>query len=235
MPLMRRLSERIAVKLKRSGNPELRKFAEEVEGFPPEGFWDRFFEEARQKLGIEALRQAELLLAQDEDAGVRYHVMKRIGDTSVLVELARRASSQVKCELLDIMVDREREKFLAVARELIRDPDPLVKKEVVHKIGDDASLIELAKDSDPVVRQAVALMTSNEHILETLSQDPEPMVRRAVAMRTKNEEVLRRLLWDDDLTVKSAARERMRKLGYKLEEGSLLSKLKGLFGRRRGV
>ncbi|HIE08490.1 MAG TPA: HEAT repeat domain-containing protein [Armatimonadetes bacterium] len=233
MPLMRKLSERIAAKLRRSGNPELIRFAEEVEGFPPEGFWDRFFEEAKGKLGLEALRQVQLLLAQDEDAGVRYQVMRRIGETSVLVELARKASVQVKCELLDIMLDREREKFMAVAREMIKDPDPMVKKEVIHKIGDDASLVELAKDPDPVVRQAVALMTSNEHILETLSQDPEPMVRRAVAMRTKSEEVLRRLAWDDDLTVKSAARERMQKLGYSEPKESLLRRL-FKFGRKRG-
>jgi len=234
MPLLRRLSEKVAFKLRRTGNPELVKFAEEVEGFPPEGFWDRFFEEAKRKLGLEALREAQLLLAQDEDAGVRYQVMKRIGDISVLSELARRASPQVKCELLDIMLDREREKFIAVAREMIKDPDPLVKREVVHKIGDDASLVELAKDQDPVVRQAVALITSNEHILEILSQDPEPMVRRAVAMRTRSEEVLKRLAWDEDITVKSAAKERMRKLGYAVEEESVLSKLGRLFRRRKG-
>lgn len=225
MPLMRRLSERIGAKLKRSGDPELAKFAEEVEELTPEDFWDRFFKEAKRKLSLKALREAELLLAQDEDVSVRYQVMKRIEDTSVLSKLARTASAQVKCELLDIMLDREREKFLAVARELIKDPDPLVKKEVVHKLGDDASLVLLVGDPDPVVRQAVALITTNEYILETLSQDPEPIVRGAVATRSRSEEVLRKLAWDDDLTVKTAAKERMRRLGYSEKERTFLSRI----------
>ncbi len=208
------LPRHVAEKLRECGDEELKEFADEVEGYPPFDFWDRFFEEAVRKVSMESLRKALVALATDHDAAIRYNVIKRIPDVKTLLQLIKRADAEVKCELVEIIEDRE--KLALIARELVRDSDPLVRREIVQRIRDEATLARLARDSDPLVREAVALTTSDEEILEMLSHDPEPIVREVVARRARSEKVLRRLLNDDVLAVKSTAKERMRKLGYKV-------------------